>query len=134
MHTIDTSHLPILILHTADPMSMADAEAIIAAGNELIGRQQPFGLIMATAGGDNKQREKGVNAYMTRWLKDNKPHFERWCAGLATVVPTAPMLALYRPMVKLLGPRMYGCQAEIFTDVGLALQWSQDQLAKGKAA
>jgi hypothetical protein len=134
MHTIDRSHLPVMIVHTSEPMTLADAEAIQAAGVELLERQQPFALILSSAGGDHQQRERGVNARLTQWLKANKPHFERWCVGLATVVPTARLLALYKPMVKMLGPRLYGCPAEIFTDLEAARVWAQGRLAAEPAA
>lgn len=125
MHAIDKTHLPILVVHTIEPMLLVDVQAIVNATAELIVKKEPFALVIINDGGDCKKRERGVNAYMMNWLKEHKADFSRLCAGVASVFPTSALLALYKPMMKLTGPRMYGCPVEVFTKLDDALGWAR---------
>lgn len=125
MHTIDTSHLPVLVIHTIEPMMLADAEAMREAIEGLVKKNEKFSVIMTTDGGDGKNRERGVNSSLMKWIKENKVAFSQLCVCVASVVPNSAMLAFYRPMAKIAGPRMYGCPVEIFVELDEALKWSR---------
>lgn len=130
MHKIDDLRHPVVIMHTFEPIMKADIEAIAEAGNRLLAAGQPFALVMVSDGGDGKQRERGANAMLTQWVKANKPKLEKLCAGMASVVPTNALLAIYKPMMRTVGARMYGFPLEMFTDTEEALAWAAGQLAK----
>jgi hypothetical protein len=103
MHKIDTSRKPVYIMHTMEPIMLADMQAIADAGSALIAAGQPFALVMVSDGGDSKQRARGANAALTQWVKANKPELERLCAGMASVVPTSALMAIYKPIMKTVG-------------------------------
>jgi hypothetical protein len=130
MHTIDHSRKPVVIMRTIEPIQVTDMQAIADAGDKLLAAGQPFALVMVSDGGDSKQRERGANAMLTQWVKANKPELERLCAGMASVVPTSAPMAIYKPMMKTIGSRMYGFPLEMFTDIEEACAWAQGQLAK----
>jgi len=130
MHTIDTLHAPVIVFHAIEPMTVQDVQAMIDIAEKLLNAGEAFALIMTIDGGDSKQREKGANAMLVRWIKQHKSTFSRLCAGVASVVPTSALLALYRPMAKIAGPRMYGCPVEVFTSLEEALDWANSQLKK----
>lgn len=123
MHTIDTSQNPLVVVHTFEPIMKADMFAITGAGDALIAKGQPFALVIVNDGGDGKAREKGANAVLTQWVKDNKPALQRLCVGMASVVPTSAMLAIYKPLVKKVAGKMYGFPFEMFTDTAEAQAW-----------
>ncbi len=66
---------------------------------------------------------------MTKWIKQVKPDLQRLCAGAASVVANSQLLAIYQPIMKTLGSRMYGFPLAIFTDIEEARQWAHGQLA-----
>lgn len=128
MHKIDASENPLIVMHTYEPIMKADMFAITSAGDELIAKGQPFGLVIVNDGGDGKEREKGANAVLTQWVKDNKPALQRLCVGMATVVPTSAMLAIYKPLVQKVAGKMYGFPFDMFTDVEQARSWVHAKL------
>jgi hypothetical protein len=130
MHKIDTRQHPVIIMYTIEPIMVADMQAIAENGNALLAAGQPFALVMVSDGGDSKGRERGANAMLTQWVKQNKPQLEQLCAGMASVVPTSALMAIYKPMMKTIGSRMYGFPLEMFTDIEEARHWAQNQLSK----
>lgn len=128
MHKIDLTQHPIVIMHSIEPILIADMQAIADGGNKLLAAGQPFALVMVSDGGDSKGRERGANAMLTQWVKQNKPELERLCAGMASVVPTRALMAVYKPMMKTIGSRMYGFPLEMFTDIGEATEWARNKL------
>lgn len=128
MHKINEQHHPVIIMHTFEPIMKADMEAIAAAGNRLLAAGQPFALVMVSDGGDGNNRERGANAMLTQWVKANKPKLQELCAGMASVVPTSALLAIYKPMMRTVGARMYGFPLEMFTDIDEARRWAEGQL------
>ncbi|MFZ5910264.1 MAG: hypothetical protein ACOYYU_09640 [Chloroflexota bacterium] len=78
-------------------MLLADTQAMMSAAAELIEKNEPFALVITNDGGDSKKRERGANAYMMAWLKDNKADFNRLCAGVANVVPNNALLFYTNP-------------------------------------
>lgn len=132
MYKIDTSHYPVVIVHTIEPAMKADMEAIIEAGQKLLAQNEPFALVMVSDGGESKERERGANSMITKWIKDNKVEFNRLCAGMASVVPTSALLAIYKPVMKTVGARMYKFPLDIFTDIEQARQWAAARLAEAQ--
>lgn len=116
-------------MHSIEPIMIADMQAIADAGDKLLAAGEPFALVMVSDGGDSKGRERGANAMLTQWVKQNKPELERLCAGMASVVPTSALMAIYKPMMKTIGSRMYGFPLEMFTDFGKAQAWAAGKLA-----
>jgi len=128
MHKIDASLSPLIVMHTYEPIMKADMHAITSAGDELIAKGQPFALVIVNDGGDGKEREKGANAVLTQWVKDNKPELQRLCVGMASVVPTSAMLAIYKPLVQKVAGKMYGFPFDMFTDIEQARAWVSAKL------
>jgi hypothetical protein len=133
MHKIEHEYHPIIVMHTFEPIMKADMQAIAEAGNQLLAAGEPFALVMVSDGGDGKNRERGANAMLTQWVKANKPKLEQLCAGMASVVPTSALLAIYKPVMRTVGARMYGFPLEMFTDVEEARAWASGQLARAAA-
>lgn len=134
MHTIDHTNHPVIVIHTYEPITIADMSAIRETGSALLAAGQPFALVIVMSdGGDTKNRERGANTMLTQWVKQNKPQLERLCAGMASVVPNSALMAIYQPMMKVVGKRMYGFPLEMFTDLQEAKTWAQAQLAKQPA-
>lgn len=52
---------------------------------------------------------------------------------MASVVPTSALMAIYQPMMKVVGKRMYGFPLEMFTNIEQARAWAAGQLAKAQA-
>lgn len=128
MHKIDASQSPLIVMHTYEPIMKADMYAITSAGDELIAKGQRFALVIVNDGGDGKEREKGANAVLTQWVKDNKPKLQELCVGMASVVPTSAMLAFYKPLVQKVAGKMYGFPFDMFTDVEQARAWVSARL------
>ncbi|MCW5878074.1 MAG: hypothetical protein KIS80_04320 [Anaerolineales bacterium] len=129
MHKIDIEHKPVYVFHSIEPVMKADMQAIIEMGNQLIAENEPFALVMVSVGEDSKDREKGANAMLTQWVKESKSELQRLCAGMASVVATSRLMAIYKPIMKSVGSRMYGFPLEMFTDIEEAKQWARGQLA-----
>ncbi|QYK51203.1 MAG: hypothetical protein KF701_01615 [Anaerolineales bacterium] len=128
MHKIDASQSPLIVMHTYEPIMKADMYAITHAGDELIAKGERFALVIVNDGGDGKEREKGANAVLTQWVKDNKPALQRLCVGMASVVPTSAMLAIYKPLVQKVAGKMYGFPFDMFTDIEQARAWGSGRL------
>ncbi len=128
MHKIDASQSPLIVMHTFEPIMKADMFAITTAGDELIAKGERFALVIVNDGGDGKQRERGANAVLTQWVKDNKPALQRLCVGMASVVPTSAMLAIYKPLVQKVAGKMYGFPFDMFTDIEQARAWVNTKL------
>ncbi|MBX3047288.1 MAG: hypothetical protein KF698_09855 [Anaerolineales bacterium] len=128
MHKIDASQSPLIVMHTYEPIMKADMYAITDAGDELIAKGERFALVIVNDGGDGKEREKGANAVLTQWVKDNKPALQRLCVGMASVVPTSAMLAIYKPLVQKVAGKMYGFPFDMFTDIEQARAWVSGRL------
>ena len=129
MHTIDYRHHPIIVVHTIEPMMKADVEAITVAAQALIDQGQHFALVMVSDGGDSKERERGANGLLMQWAKANKAAMEAYCAGMASVVPSSALLAVYQPMMKVIGARMYGFPLATFTSEAEARAWAGQPMA-----
>lgn len=129
MHKIDYQHQPVIVVHTIEPMMKADVEAIITAAQDLIDQGRHFALVIVSDGGDSKQREQGANGLLMQWAKANKAAMETYCAGMASVVPSSALLAIYQPMMKVVGARLYGFPLAMFTSEADARTWAGERLA-----
>jgi hypothetical protein len=125
MHEIDNSQWPMLIIKIEGYMTMDDSRAYIGALDEALSREIPFSVVIYTDNSDNKNREAGTARHQTEWLKANKTRIARFCKGLASVTPHASMLALWRTVIRVTAPRMYGCQADMFTSMDEAQTWAK---------
>ncbi|WP_289501530.1 STAS/SEC14 domain-containing protein [Gloeocapsopsis sp. IPPAS B-1203] len=121
-----TEKIPIITFTYEGRMTMDDANQYISKLEELITQKEPFAILAIAHEDNSKNREKGVNSTIGKWIKYNKPQLTKFCFGYATVT-TSTVFALYKPMTKLIGTKMMGCPCDVFVSVEEAIAWLEQQ-------
>ena len=104
-------------------MTMDDANQYISKLDEVIAREKPFAVLTIANEDNSKNRDKGVNQALGKWVKHNKPQFAKLCFGYVTVTSSSAVFALYKPMTKLIGTKMMGCPCDVFQSMDEAIAW-----------
>lgn len=129
-----TEEIPIITFAYKGRMTMDDANQYISKLEELISRGEPFAVLAIAHEDNSKNREKGVNSTISKWIKQNKAHLAKLCFGYVTVTSSSTVFALYKPMTKLIGTKMMGCSCDVFQSVEEAIAWLEQQKSHFYAA
>lgn len=109
-------------------VTMDDMQKLAAALEQRLTNRETFGLIMARNGEHKKNPE--VTKWWNGWLKQNKPLLKTYCAGVALVTNSEGLLALYKPLVKMMIAKMFGCAGDMFAADSEAIAWLHDRLGR----
>jgi hypothetical protein len=129
-----TEEIPIVTFTYEGRMTMDDANQYISKLEELIARGEPFAVLAIAHEDNSKNREKGVNQTIGKWIKHNKAQLTKLCFGYVTVTSSSTVFALYKPMTKLIGTKMMGCPCDVFQSVEEAMAWLEQQKSHFYAA
>ena len=128
MYEVDEAQWPVLVIRMSEHLTMQDAEGYLAAIGSALQRREPFAVMIVSEQSDQNNREKGVNKFMTEWLKQHRPQLVQHCRAVAYVMTHASLLAFYKAIIRASGPRMYGCPADMFLTLDEALAWVTGKL------
>jgi len=118
-----TEEKPIITFVYEGRMTMDDAKQYISKLDEVIARQEPFAVLAIAHEDNSKNRDKGVNQVIGKWIKRNKPQLTKLCLGYVTVTSSSAVFALYKPMTKLIGTKMMGCPCDVLQSMDEAITW-----------
>jgi hypothetical protein len=122
-----TEESPIITFIYEGRMTLEDANQYVTTMNQAIAQNQPFAILSVANEDNSKNRDKGVNQLMGKWVKEHKPQIAKLCFGYATVTNSSALFALYKPMAKMLGSKMMGCPCDVFQSMDEAIAWLNDQ-------
>ncbi|WNS43763.1 hypothetical protein [Paenibacillus sp. MMS20-IR301] len=128
--TADESNWPLVRISLGETFDQETVEEYIAYWEAVLSRRTPFGLLMIQTGERGDRPAKEVTKHYMDWCKAHKEEIASVCAGIAVVMPTAKLLALYKPVTALSTKKMYGCPGGAFGSEEEAAGWLQGLLNK----
>jgi len=128
---VNEQNWPMVEVTTTGAMTLADAHAYITMFDGYLDRAEPFAVMMIAADLDaahGEGREEGVNPTLAKWAKANRDGMERWCRGMASVIPFEEPRAAYASRIAV-AEKAFGYPLAVFADAEVATTWLRERLA-----
>lgn len=130
----DDGDWPIVTVTARGVGTVEDTERYIARWEEWLSRAEangkPFAVEMISLHGEQPRQNREARRLNDRWHKENRERVGRWCAGIATVVKSSRLLALFQPIAARYVKRTMGCPGRIFATREEARAWLDEMLRR----
>lgn len=127
---VDAASWPLLSIHFAGELTLADVDIFHGATEAALERNQPFGIVMiASPAYLESGRNTAVANKTMKWLKAQKPRLSAQCVGIATVIADDARRTAYAQIADQQGEKVYGCPLRTFATPAEAQAWLHQRLA-----
>jgi iron complex transport system substrate-binding protein len=128
----DDKDWPIVTVTARGVGTVEDTEEYIARWEEWLDRAEasgrPFAVEMISLHDEQPRQNREARKLNTRWHKENREHVAGCCAGIATVVKSSRLLALFQTIAAGYVKRTMGCPGSIFASRDEARTWLDERL------
>ncbi|WP_238654584.1 hypothetical protein [Paenibacillus piscarius] len=128
--TIDEADWPLVRISLEESFDQQTVGEYINYWEDLLARRTPFGLLMIQPGERGERPAKEISKQYVDWCKAHKAEISATCAGIAVVMQSARLLALYKPVTALSTKKFYGCPGGAFSSEEEAAGWLDMLLTK----
>lgn len=118
----DLTHWPLVVSQARGVATLADQLDVLAQWTCWLDRGERFVTLRAFTDDDAHLRPRGGAQEIKAWLWENGGRLRRLVAGMATVV----LPGHYERMSRIDAERLFGVPARLFTDIGAALDWIEE--------
>lgn len=109
MYRFDESGWPVVEIEASGTTTVADVEEYFARWESWLSRREPLGVVLRYRGEEQGKPDKEARRLSNRWHKENRELTGRYCAGVAAVVESSKLVAVYKPIASTVMRKMMGC-------------------------
>lgn len=129
MYRFDESGWPVVEIEASGTTTVADVEEYFARWESWLSRREPLGVVLRYRGEEQGKPDKEARRLSNRWHKENRELTGRYCAGVAAVVESSKLVAVYKPIASTVMRKMMGCPGGVFSTYEEAVRWISERLA-----
>jgi hypothetical protein len=133
MYTFDESGWPVVRMEAAGDTGLADVEEYVRRWEGWLSGSEKLGVILIYGDEEQGKVEKSARKLSNRWHKENRERIGELCVGVAGVVKSSKLLALYKPIASRIMKKRMGCPGAVFDDEREAEAWLRERLAEAAA-
>lgn len=93
-------------------------------------RGEPMAVMMVYGGEEQEKLGKEVRKLSNQWHKENRDRIGQRCAGVAMVLRSSKLMAIYKPIVARATKKRMGCPGQVFDNREEARAWLEERLSE----
>ena len=130
MAEINDDDWPIVIVTFDGGPPVQETEAFLSAFDEWLARGEEFAVLLEKRSfGGRGAETKEATKRRDEWLAANREKIEQHCRGIAVVTESSRLYRLFKPVIKRLMAKKFGCPGVMYSSRTEAHQWLDERMA-----
>ncbi|AFK20088.1 hypothetical protein E6P09_14775 [Haloferax mediterranei ATCC 33500] len=129
MAEINDDDWPIVTVTFDGGPAVQETEAFLTAFDGWLSRESEFAVLLEKQSfGGSKDETKEATKRRDEWLAANRAEIEQYCRGIAVVTESRTLFRLFKPVVKRLMGKKFGCPGVMYSSRSEAQQWLDERV------